>query len=81
MKNPYLMLKQHGFLQQRQPWESHLKSCSISKRVFGWWFNVLFKLNPDSDDDDDDDDDDPNRPTVVFAIRLACFFNPVERQL
>ena len=47
--------------------------------MFGWWFNVLFKFNPDSDDDDDDDD--PNRPTVVFAIRLACFFNPVERQL
>ena len=34
---------------------------------------MLFKFNPDSDDDDDDDDD-PNRPTVVFAIRLACFF-------
>ena len=41
---------------------------------------MLFKFNPDSDDDDDDDDD-PNRPTVVFAIRLACFLNPVERQL
>lgn len=31
---------------------------------------MLFKFNPDSDDDDDD----PNRPTVVFAIRLTCFF-------
>ena len=57
------------------------KSCSISKRVFGCWFNVLFKFNPNNDDDDDDDD--PNRPTVVFcySVDLFVFFNPVERQL